>query len=188
MRWLSSAVVLVAMTTVARADAFEIRDLDSFEACMELDELLVTVKTADGTQTRLLNPIEIQTRCISSAAQFLAASKDKDKIMGFVDAVKRLSASENALELIDLVIRVSPPSCDDLEVYEVLVTALDHPDQPRGGYVARAQPIVARCLKNPAFRKDFVEELQSHDRNLATHACVILVQEKVVTSCKGRKP
>jgi hypothetical protein len=188
MRWLASAVVLVAMTTVVRADAFEIRDLDGFEACMELDELLVTVKTADGTQTRLLNPIEIQTRCISSAAQFLAASKDKDKIMGFVDAVKRLSASENALELIDLVIRVSPPSCDDLEVYEVLVTALDHPDQPRGGYVARAQPIVARCLKNPAFRKDFVEELQSHDRNLATHACVILVQEKIVTSCKGSKP
>lgn len=181
-------MVLVAMTTLVRADAFEIKDLDSFEACMELDDLVVTVRTADGSQTRLLSPIEIQTRCISSAAQFLAASKDKDKIMGFVDAVKRLSASENALELIDLVIRVSPPSCDDLEVYEVLVTALGHPDQPRGGYVARAKPIVARCLKNKAFRKDFVEELQSHERELAFNVCDILVREKVVTSCKGSKP
>jgi hypothetical protein len=188
MRWLSIAAFLVAMTTHARADVFEIDGLDSFEECMQLDDLIETTRTADGSQTRLRSAIDIQNRCISSAAQFLAATKDKDTIMHFVEVVKRLSASENALALIDLVIRISLPSCDDLDVYEVMVTALEHPDRPRGGHVFRAKMMVTRCLKDKAFRRDFVEELQSRNRNLAANACDILVQEKLVSSCTGTKP
>jgi len=185
---LLAAAVLGAMTVRAHADAFDIKDLDGFEQCLQLDELLVTVRTADGTQTRLLGPREIQPRCITAGAQLLASSKDKAKIISFVDAVKRLSAAENALELVDLLTRVALPTCNDELVYDVLTAALEHPDKPRVGYVARATPIAARCLKDKSFRKDFSDELKSADKNLATHACDILLQEKVVTSCKGSKP
>lgn len=183
-----SAAVLVAMAAQSRADVFEIKGLDSFEECMEVGNLLVTSRTRDGEQMRELRAIEIQSRCIESAAQFLFATKDKDTVMGFVEVVKRLSAPENALRLIGLVVRISLPSCDDLEVYDLLVTALEHPDRPRGGYVFSAKMIVTRCLKDAAFRKDFIEELQSRNRNLATNACDILVQEKLVSSCTGSKP
>jgi hypothetical protein len=185
---IGSAAVLAAMTTQVRADVFEFKDLDGFESCLQLDELVVTVKTASGSQTRLLNNLEIQGRCIDSAVQLLAGTKDKDTVMGFADAVKRLSAPENSLGLIDLAVRISPPSCNDLEVYSVLASALERPDQLAASYVARAKPIVARCLKDKSFRKDFVEELHSRDKYLAAHACDILLQEKIVSSCKGTKP
>jgi hypothetical protein len=188
MKWFLAATLVALMTTRARADAFEVQDLDSFEECLQLDELLVTVDTADGRQTRWLRPREIQPRCITAAAQLLATTKDKAKIMSFVEAVKRLSAPENALELVDLVTRVELPMCDDMTVYYILADALEHPDAPRAGYVARATPIVARCLKDKAFRTDFVDELHSADKNLVAHACDILRVEKVVTSCKGTKP
>jgi hypothetical protein len=188
MKALLTAAVLGAMTVPAHADAFDIKDLEGFEQCLQLDELLVTVRTADGTQTRLLGPAEIQPRCITAAAQLLASSKDKAAIMEFVEAVRRLSAKENSLELVDLVTRVSLPQCNDELVYDVLTAALDHHEKPKNGYVARATPIAARCLKDKTFRKDFTDELKSTDKNLAIHACDILLQEKVVTSCKGSKP
>jgi hypothetical protein len=38
-------------------------------------------------------------------------------------------------------------------------------------------------LKDAEFRKDFVDELPSHDKNLAAAACEILTAQKLVTSC-----
>jgi hypothetical protein len=185
---ISAAAVLAAMTAQARADAFEFKDVAGFETCLQLEDLVETVNTADGSQIRFLTELEIQGRCIDSAGRLLSGTKNKDTIMHFVDAVKRLSAPVNSLALIDLVVRLSPPACDDIEVYEVFASALELPDELAGNYLARAKPIVARCLKDKAFRKDFVEELHSRKTHLAAHACDILQNEKIVNSCKGTKP
>jgi len=187
MKWLVSAAVLTAMTTQARADVFDVKDLDGFEACLDLDELVETVHTPDGAQTRFVGKIEIQVRCIASATRLLANAKRKEAIMPFVDATKRLSAPVNALPLIDLVTRVSLPACNDSEIYDVLAAALEIPSE-LGGYVARAKPIVARCLKDTVFLKDFTDEVRSHDKHLAAHACDILLEQKLIKSCKGSKP
>jgi len=183
-----TAAVLAAMTTRARADAFEIRDLGGFESCLQREEMLETVKTTNGSQVRLLSNLEIQARCIDSAVQLLAGTKRKDTVMRYVDAVKRLSAPVNSLPLIDLAVRISPPACNDIEVYEVLAAALELPDKLGASYIARAKSIVARCLRDKSFRKDFVEELHSHDPQLAAHACDILQKEKIVSACKGSTP
>lgn len=188
MKLLMIVVVLAAMTTRVHADAFEFSDVEGFEGCMQLDHLVETVRTGNGSQTRFLSEIEIQIKCIAAASQLLARAKKKDAIMPFIGAVKRLSAPVNALPLIDLVTRVSLPSCDDSENYDVLAAALELPGEPGGGYVARAKPIVVRCLKDKAFQKDLIDELGSREKNLAAHACDILLEQKLVKSCKGSKP
>ncbi len=152
MKWILSTAILAALITQAHADAFTFMDLDGFEACLQLDEMVMTEKTADGSQSRFLSEVEIQGRCIASATRLLATTKNKDTIMPFIDATKRLSAPVNALPLIDLAVRVSPPSCNDSEIYAVLASALELPDD-LGNYATRAKPTVARCLKDKTFQK-----------------------------------
>ena len=186
-RWILLAAFVVASVREARADVFAFRDLDGFERCLSLDHLVVTEKTGSGSQTRLLGPIEIQPRCIDAAARLLASEKSKATVMSYVDAIKRLSAAENSIDLIDLVVKLSLPACDDSEVYDVIARVLERPASS-GGYVARAKPIIKRCLKDAAFRKDFLEELGSDNKYLAANACDIAREEKLVKSCKGSKP
>jgi hypothetical protein len=46
---------------------------------------------------------------------------------------------------------------------------------------------VKRCLKDKEFRKDFLEEQDSSDANISANACQILLEEKLVKSCKAAK-
>jgi hypothetical protein len=46
---------------------------------------------------------------------------------------------------------------------------------------------VKRCLKDGEFKKDFLEEKDSSDSYLAANACTILLEEKLVKSCKETK-
>ncbi len=188
MRWILIFAVVAGAATESHANAFAFTDLDGFEDCLQLDYLIETVRTPNGTQTRELGVGEIQARCIQAAAQLLAPVKSKDALMSYVDAVKRLSAQENALPLIDLVIARSLPACDDSEVYDVLIRVLEWPNSRGDAYIKRAKPIVKRCLKDKAFRSDFLEELASSNKQLAAHACDIALEEKLVKSCKGSKP
>ncbi len=184
MRYLLIVMVVVG-TATARADAFAFKDIEGFEKCLQLDHLVESVTTPDGVQSRFLAPLEIQLRCIEAAEKLLAPAKNKDKLMSFVGAVKRLSAPENSLGLVSLVVDLAVASCNDSEIYDVLVRALEHNGD---AYVVRSTAIVKRCLKDKAFRKDFTDELASSDTNLAAHACEILRDEKLVTSCKRSKP
>jgi hypothetical protein len=185
MKWWIASLVLVTLASPARADVFDFTDLDGFEACLDLDHLIVTVRTADGAQTRFLGPEEIQPRCVDAAVHLLAAAKRPDAVLPFVVAAKRGTAWENALDLVEFVTRIAPATCDDTEVYEVIARVLERPDSK---YVTRAKPIATRCLKDNAFRTDFVDELKSHEGHLAEHACDILVAAHLVKACKGSKP
>jgi hypothetical protein len=152
---------------------------------MQIDDMIVTETTATGSQSRHLDEIEIQVRCIASAARLLATAKKQAAIMPFIAATKRLSAPINALPLIDLATRVALPSCNEL--YDVLESALELPDD-FGHYVAHAKPIAARCLKDKAFQKGFTDELGSREKLLAAHACDLLLEQKLIQSCTGSKP
>ena len=178
-------LVLAASTVTARADVFAFKDLDGFEKCMQLDHLVETVKTANGSQTRVLRPDEIQERCVAAAVPVLQQAKSKDMAMDFVKATRRLSAPVNALDLIGVLADLSIASCNDIEVYGILMMPLDN--EP-GKYLTKDKPVIKRCLKDKDFVKDFLEEKDSYKEHRAQNACQILLEEKLVKSCKGGKP
>jgi hypothetical protein len=183
--WLSLALLL-ATVRVARADVFAFKDLEGFEKCMQLDHLIEKVDTADGSQTRLLDPAEIQQRCIAAAVKLASARKDKDLTMELVKATKRLSGDANAIDLTGVLIDLSVPACNDMPVYEVFLAALAVPGD-NTFYLPRVRRVVKRCLKDKQFRKDFLEEQDNGDASIARNACQILLDEKLVKSCKGGK-
>lgn len=178
-----AACVIAASTATARADVFAFKDHDGFEKCLNTDHLVETVKTADGEQSRFLSQVEVQMKCIDAAVKLLAGTRNKDTFKAFVDSVKRLSAPENALPLIDLYIGVELAVCNDMANYEVMTKGLGHGED---AYTTRAKKIAKRCLKDEAFKKDFLEEQTNGDSYVAKHACEVLIEEKLVKSCKGR--
>jgi hypothetical protein len=177
---------LLGTSRAARADVFAFKDLDGFERCMQLDHLVEKVTTGKGEQARLLSPGEIQLRCIEAAVKLVSATKNKDLMLDFVKATKRLGPPENSLDLIGVLVDTSVAACNDLAVYEVFTRALAYPRDNRF-YLPRARAIVKRCLKDKDFRKDFLEEQDSSDTNVAANACQILLDEKLVKSCKAGK-
>jgi len=184
--WLLLGVLLLGVAREARADAFAFKDLDGYEQCMALDHLVETVNTDKGSQTRLLSSLEIQQRCIAAAAKLVTAAKNKDTTMAFVKATKRLTAPVNALDLIAPLVEQALPACNDMAVYEVLLRGLEQPKDERY-YLPRTRAIVKRCLKDAAFRKDFLEEQDNTDAAIAANACQLLLEDKLVKACKGGK-
>ena len=178
----------MAATIGARADAFAFNDLEGFTKCMQLDHLVETVKTADGEQHRFLDESEIQQRCIAGAVKLLAKSKSKDSYMGFINVVKHSSYPQRSVDLISGLVEVSLPSCNDMAVYEVLTRALSEGLPNNNPYYERTKRIVKRCLQDKDFKKDFLEELDSGSKYTAENACAILLEEKLVKSCKKVTP
>lgn len=182
-RWLVVAIALAS--SEARADVFAFKDLDGFEKCMRLDHLVETTHTADGEQHRMLGQDEIQERCVDAAVKLLAPTKDKGLMFSFVKATKQLAGPARALPLISVLIDTALPMCNEIENYEVIVRPLDAP--PDRWAFPRAKSIIKRCLANAEFKKDFLEEKDSSDKQRAANACAILLEEKLVKSCKGGK-
>ena len=111
---------VVASTTIARADVFAFKDRDGFERCLNTDHLIESKNTSDGAQHRFLSQVEIQIRCIESAVKLLSGTRNNDTFHDFIDSVKRLSAPENAIDLVDLDAGVSLATCNDMENYSVI--------------------------------------------------------------------
>ncbi len=177
--------IIAGSVATARADVFAFKDLDGFEKCMTLDHLVESTNTDSGAQHRLLGPREIQPRCVEAAVKLLAPTKNKDLMFEFVKATKRLSAPVQALPLIGLLVDTSLPTCNEIENYEVIMRPLDDPPD-RWSY-PRAKSIIKRCLKDNAFKKDFLEEQDSESGHRGANACQILLEEKLVKACKGGK-
>jgi hypothetical protein len=181
---LLALLFLTATFTSAHADVFGFKDLEGYEKCLQTDHVVETVKTDKGEQSRLLSPLEIQLRCVDSAVKLLTPSKDKALITSFIKTTKRMTAHENSLDLINLLVARSLPACNDMAIYEVLNRSLNRPrDTHRRSYFTRARAIVKRCLKDPQYRKDFLEEKDSSEDYLRANACAILLEEKLVKSC-----
>lgn len=177
-----------AVSSTAHADVFAFKDLDGYERCLQTDHLVETVKTDKGEQSRLLSQVEIQLRCIESAVKLLGPSKDKDLAMSFVKSTKRLSNAESSLDLIHVLVDKSLPACNDMAVYEVINRSLSRPKTTEAkSYYSKGRGVAKKCLKDAQYKKDFLEEIDSSNAQLAANACEILLEEKAVKSCPVKK-
>ena len=176
-------IVASLVPTEAHADVFAFKDAAGFEKCMQLDHLIEHTKTGDGAQTRVLLPDEIQPRCVDAAVKLVARTKDKALASDCVRITKREAQPELALDPSGALVDLSLPACNDIEVYEVLLRPLStghDVDAPK----AKATAIIKRCLKDPGFKKDFLDEQSSGDDTRSRNACRILLDEKLVKACK----
>ncbi len=185
---LALPVLLLSMQSVAHADVFAFKDLDGFEKCLQTDHLVEKVKSDKGEQARYLDELEIQMRCIEAAVKVISPQKSKDNDLEFIGAVKRLSAPENSLDLINVLVDHTIAGCNELAAYEVLTKSLSRPkDKSKSSVFMKAKTIVKRCLKDKEFKTDFMEEKDKPDGYLSANACEILLEEKLVKSCKETK-
>lgn len=183
-----AALALVCAPALAHADVFAFKDHDGFEKCMRTDHLVEEVKTDKGSQSRFLNEVDVQLRCIESAVKLLTPLKNKDTDLEFIATTKQLTAHENAVDLVGVLADHAVVGCNELSAYTVLTKALSRPkDTARTSIYARAKAVVKRCLKDAQYRADFLEEKDSGDSYLAAAACEILTEEKLVKQCKGGK-
>jgi hypothetical protein len=184
-KWLIH-VVLIATPAVASADAFGFKDAKGFERCMQLDHLVESTKTDTGGEHRILGPEEIQPRCVTAAAALVTRTRSSALGIACLQVSRRESAPETSIDLIGALTAVAPPACNEMQAYEVLLRGLSD------GYetdwsVKKVTPIIKRCLKDLEFKSAFLEEKDSGDAKRAANACQILLEEKLVKSCRGRK-
>ncbi len=183
------ALVLAGMASTAHAeDIFAFKDLEGYEKCLSQDHLVETTNTKDGNQKRLLSQGEIQAKCVDAAVKLLSQTKKKDQIGEFIKSTKRLSAWESSLDLINLLVDVSLPDCNEMAYYEVMTKALSAP-RDHNPYFTKSKTVVKKCLKDKTFKSDFLEEKDSENSYLSDNACQILLEEKLVKACpKKGKP
>lgn len=178
-------LLLFVLSSASRADIFAFHDLEGFEKCLQSDHLVDTTKTSGGAQTKFLSGAEVKNKCVAAAASMLSSEKDKAKIIEFIKTAKRATAHEETLDLVNLVVKGSKDACNDMEVYMVIHKALSGPkDTALTSYYSKAKKAVKTCLADKEFKKDFLEEKDSTDSYLSANACEILLEEKLVKSCK----
>ena len=178
--------VLAATAANASADVFVFKDLDGYEKCLQTDHLVEKVKTDTGSQTRLLQQQEIQERCAESSVKLLAGAKNKALTLQFIQSTKRLSWPENSLDQISVYVDEAVAGCNEMPIYEVLLKALAAPAEHNASFT-KVKGIVKKCLKDKDFKKDFLDEKDNADSYISANACSILLEEKLVKSCKGSK-
>jgi hypothetical protein len=145
-----------------------------------------SVRTDKGFEHRVLTPDEIQPRCVTAAAALVTQAKDKALGLACLQISRRESGPEASIDLIGALTAVSPPACNDMQAYEVLLRPLsDGYDTDWGKN--KVKPIIKRCLRDNDFKRDFLEEKDSGDATRAANACRILLEEKLVKSCKESK-
>lgn len=180
-------VLALAIPATAHADIFAFKDLGGFEKCMQTDHVVDSVTTDKGTQARYLGPGEIQARCVDSAVKLLTPLNKPVTDLEFVVTTRRLSSTLTAIDLVGVLAGHSLAGCNELAAYEVLIEGLSRPkDTLRTSPFTRARAIARRCLDDKAFRTDFLEEKDRSGTELAINACELLLEKKLVTSCKGR--
>ncbi len=179
-------VMLAGSAAPAAADVFVFKDAEGFTQCLQTDHLVEQIKTDSGSQTRLLTQDEVQVRCVAAGARLLASSKSKDQGLAFVEATRRLASPDLAVELLVPLAGYAPVACNEMSVYEVILRGLDRNRDGDAEY-GKTRTAVKACLKDGAFKKDFLEEKDSATPHVAANACQILLEEKLVKACKGGK-
>lgn len=186
-RFTLGCCLLLALGTAAHAeDIFAFKDLEGFEKCLNTDHLVESTNTKDGSQKRLLSQVEIQIKCVDAAVKLVTQSKKKDQMADFIKATKRLSAWENSLDLINVLVDTSVVDCNEMYNYEVFLKALSAP-RDNNRYFTKAKTAVKKCLKDKTFKADFLEEKDSSNSYLSDNACQILLEEKLVKACPKKE-
>jgi hypothetical protein len=173
-------------TTAHAEDIFAFKDLEGYQKCLATDHLLESTTTKDGSQKRLLSQVEIQLKCVDAAVKLAQQTKKKELTAELIKATKRLSAWENAVDLINVLVDSSLPDCNEMAYYEVLTKALSAP-RDHNRYFPRTKTVVKKCLKDKQFKADFLEEKDSSKAYLGDNACAILLEEKLVKACPKKE-
>ena len=176
----------ISLTSLANADIFAFRDITGFSKCLSSEAIVEVTKTETGKQMQGLDRYAIRLRCIEQAEKLLSNETDSAKIRSFIDETKALSAPENATGLIGRLVTVSPAACNDMGIYEVYLKLLagPKPQTPsRDPQFTAGVSAIKLCLKNAEFKKDFLEEKENTNPQIAANACDILVAEKLVKRC-----
>lgn len=181
----SFLLLLTLLSQPLYADIFAFKDLEGYEKCLQADHLIDDTATGTGAQRRFLGPAEIQNRCVESAAKLLTGKKDKALMMTFIKMTKRGTAPENAIALIGALVSLDRKQCNEMEIYEVINKALSHPkEESSASNFQKARKVAKTCLKDSDYKKDFTDEKDSSNSYLSSNACEILLEEKLVPSCK----
>jgi hypothetical protein len=180
--------LLLASGSAGAADVFVFKDVQGFERCLQADRVVVTrSKHARTEQLQFLEPYEIKQRCIAAAAKVLRPMKDKDADLAFIAAVRNERLEWEALDLVSVLVDHGLANCNELKAYEILTRiSLSRTPEQLGPYYQKARAIVKRCLKDPQFKADFLEE-KDRTNQLGANACEILLEEKLVKSCPQKK-
>jgi hypothetical protein len=169
----------------ANADIFRFSDVAGYEKCLRTDHLAERTNTASGAQARWLNAADVQIRCVESAANFLAGKKDVGLMKEFVKTTMRGTAHENAIDIVAPLVKASLAECNDLEIYKIILKTLSRPkSDSTASYFQKGRKVTLACLKDKQFKQDFLEEKDSSDSYLSANACEILLEQKLVPSCK----
>lgn len=179
-------LVLAGASTAHAEDIFAFKDLEGYEKCLSTDHLVETTNTKDGSQKRLLRQVEIQMKCVEAGVKLLQQNKKKDQMADFIKATKRLSAWENSLDLINVLVDASLPECNEMAYYEVVTKALSAPRE-NNIYYGKSKTVVKKCLKDKTYKSDFLEEKDSRNSYLSDNACQILLEEKLVKACPKKE-
>jgi hypothetical protein len=178
---------LMGTVTAAHADVFKFSDLEGFEKCLNTEFIVEKSKSDEGEQARGLDQVEIQMKCVAAAVKLIAPQKKKDVDLEFIGAVKRLSAPENSLDLVNVLVDHGLANCNEMSGYEVLMKSLDAPkNTSKSSYHMKAKTITKRCLKDKDFKKDFMEETDKPEGYFLTNVCEILIEEKLIKSCPAK--
>ncbi len=189
MKILISLLCLTSFHWVAEGSPFGFSDPAGFEKCLSTDHLIVESRTAQGSEKKFLDVSEIKSRCIASAATLLKNEKKRELLLAYVKVAR---AGANALICVPLVRAVAtndPTLCNEMALYEVFTKALSFPpsDSPSVNQeLSEAKQGVKSCLRDAQFKKDFAEEMDSSNADLARNACEVLKEAKVIKSCKGK--
>jgi len=168
----------------ARADIFVFGDLSGFKKCMDTDHLEENTATATGTQRRYLSHIDIQVRCIEVATKSLATEKNKDTLIQYITATNAVTSPENSLPLVTLLAEKHRASCNEMSIYRVFLKGLSYPKSRIDKVLtAEMKKAVKICLKDPEFRKDFLDEKTNANEFIRENACEILKEENLVKKC-----
>ncbi len=177
---------LLTFQSFAEKDVFSFRDANGFDKCMRVEYMVDRVKSEKGSHERPLERLEIQERCVEQAVAALAKEKNPKIFLEFVRITKATSGFEMALPIVQKLVGVSLSSCNEMAVYEVFLRSLAAPRgsdaSPREAFTS-TRKIVKVCLKDKAFRADFLEEKDNSDPHTKANACEILLGEKLVKNC-----
>lgn len=169
----------------AQGSIFDFQDREGYEKCLRQNALVETAKGDSVDEHRRVDHFEIQTRCIQHAVKMLSAKKDAHELLEYIKSTKQSSSTINAIDFVQLLVNASRPACNDMDVYTVMKQCLAGPkDKGPSSYFEKARKAIRVCLKDAEFRKDFIDEKDSDDTYVSANACEILLDEKIVKSCK----
>ena len=177
---------LAVTASVAKADIFAIKSLDGFEKCLQQDHLVETVKSGSSKQSKFMDKIQVQDRCFQSATSYLSKERKAATVQEWVKVAFNNSAHANAIDLLKILAGLDVKKCNDDMIYKTLLDIFSGPkSEDKKSLYQRGKSTALICLKDPTFKKDFMDEQDSTPDSYRYNAvCDVLKSAGLIKACK----